>query len=61
MMNLNNEDGMNITDFKIYILNATTFGISLTDIDLMLKIVLVLATIGYTGHKWYIMYEKNKK
>tara|TARA_R100000781_G_scaffold95627_1_gene59736 strand:- start:1328 stop:1522 length:195 start_codon:yes stop_codon:yes gene_type:complete len=49
-----------ITDLKIYSLNATILGISFTDIDIMLKILLVLISIGYTGHKWFLMYEKNK-
>ena len=50
-----------ITDLKIYSLNATILGISFTDIDIMLKVILVLISIGYTGHKWFLMYEKNKK
>jgi len=52
---------MTLTDLKIYGLNLTTFGISFTDIDILLKIVLVGISIGYTIHKWIIMYEKNKK
>ena len=61
-MNLkNNIYGMNITDLKIYGLNLTTLGISFSSIDLFLKIVLVAVSIGYTVHKWYLMYEKNKK
>ena len=60
-MNLkNNIFGMSITDLKIYGLNLTTLGISFSDIDLFLKIVLVAVSIGYTVHKWYLMYEKNK-
>lgn len=51
---------MSITDLKIYGLNLTTLGISFSDIDLFLKIVLVAVSIGYTVHKWYLMYEKNK-
>ena len=61
-MNLkNNIFGMTLTDLKIYGLNLTTSGISFTDIDILLKIVLVGISIGYTIHKWIIMYEKNKK
>ena len=62
MMNLkNNIFQMSITDLKIYGLNLTTLGISFSDIDLFLKIVLVAISIGYTVHKWILMYEKNKK
>jgi hypothetical protein len=57
----NNKYEMNLTDLKIYGLNVTTLGISFTDIDLILKIVLVLVSIGYTIHKWKLMYEKNRK
>ena len=57
----NNKYEMNLTDLKIYGLNITTLGISFTDIDLVLKIVLVLISIGYTIHKWKLMYEKNRK
>jgi|TARA_R100000084_G_C4592166_1_gene118989 hypothetical protein len=61
-MNLkNNIFQMSITDLKIYGLNLTTLGISFSDIDLFLKIVLVAISIGYTVHKWILMYEKNKK
>ncbi len=57
----NNKYEMSLTDLKIYGLNVTTLGISFTDIDLILKIVLVLVSIGYTIHKWILMYEKNRK
>lgn len=57
----NNKYEMSLTDLKIYGLNVTTLGISFTDIDLILKIVLVLVSIGYTIHKWKLMYEKNRK
>ena len=60
-MNLkNNIFGMTLTDLKIYGLNLTTFGISFTDIDILLKIVLVGISIGYTIHKWIIMLDKHK-
>jgi hypothetical protein len=51
---------MSLTDLKIYCLNITSFTISLTDIDLYLKISLLTVTIGYTLHKWYLM-GKGKK
>tara|TARA_R110001632_G_scaffold69852_1_gene163005 strand:+ start:1111 stop:1266 length:156 start_codon:yes stop_codon:yes gene_type:complete len=49
-----------IQDYKILIINAGTFGISMTNIDVTLKIVLVMVTIGYTIQKWYLL-NKNKK
>lgn len=45
---------MNLTDLKLYCLNATTFTISLTDwLEPTLKLALLVVTIGYTAHKWY--------
>jgi hypothetical protein len=41
-----------ITDLKIYAANITSFSLSLTDLDLVLKIALMAATLGYTLHKW---------
>jgi len=49
-----------IQDYKILIINAGSFGISMTNIDVTLKIVLVMVTIGYTIQKWYLL-NKNKK
>jgi|TARA_B100000497_G_C7296789_1_gene202430 hypothetical protein len=47
-------------DYKILMINAGSFGISMTNIDVTLKIVLLLVTIGYTIQKWYLL-NKNKK
>jgi len=41
---------MNINDIKILGINS----------DVVLKILLLLVSIGYTIHKWYLMYGKNK-
>tara|TARA_R110001599_G_scaffold136497_2_gene314925 strand:- start:42 stop:197 length:156 start_codon:yes stop_codon:yes gene_type:complete len=49
-----------IQDYKILMINAGSFGISMTNIDITLKIILVLVTIGYTVQKWYLL-NKNKK
>jgi len=47
-------------DYQTLIINAGSFGISLTNIDIALKIILVSVTIGYTIQKW-LMLNKNKK
>ena len=49
-----------IQDYKTLFINMGTLGISLTDIDIILKIALLLITIGYTLQKWYLM-NKTKK
>ena len=52
---------MNLNDLKIYGLNISSLAISLTDIDMVLKLTLLIVTIGYTINKWYLMNKKNKK
>jgi uncharacterized protein (UPF0254 family) len=49
-----------IMDYKTLAINISSFGISLTNIDMVLKIILLSVTIGYTVQKWYLM-NKNKK
>ena len=51
---------MDVTDIKVYALNVGALATSMTDIDVVLKIIATLVAIGYTLHKWYIMYGKNK-
>tara|TARA_B100000900_G_C20194765_1_gene559382 strand:- start:10 stop:189 length:180 start_codon:yes stop_codon:yes gene_type:complete len=57
MLNLKTEK---LTDLKIYSLNIGALATSMTDIDVALKILATAIAIGYTLHKWYIMYGKNK-
>jgi len=51
---------MNLNDIKILGINSIVLGVSMTQIDVILKILLLLVSIGYTVHKWYLMYGKNK-
>lgn len=51
---------MEVQDFKLYAMNIGAFALSLTELELLLKIALLLTTIGYTVYKWYKLY-KNKK
>lgn len=57
MLNLNK---MDVTDIKVYALTVGALATSMTDIDVVLKIIATLVAIGYTLHKWYIMHGKNK-
>jgi hypothetical protein len=50
-----------IHDYKTIAINLSSFGISLTNIDMMLKIILLSVTIGYTVQKWYLMNKDKKK
>ena len=46
---------------KLYIINASTLGVTtFTNIEMGLKIFLLIVTIGYTVDKW-IQLQKNKK
>ena len=50
---------MSFTDLKIYGFNFGALALSLTEVELILKIIVLISTIGYTLHKWYLM-NKNK-
>lgn len=52
---------MNLTDLKIYTLNFGAVALSLTDIELILKVAVLAATFGYTIHKWILMQKNHKK
>tara|TARA_R110000796_G_scaffold104584_2_gene214466 strand:+ start:1217 stop:1369 length:153 start_codon:yes stop_codon:yes gene_type:complete len=49
-----------IMDYKTLLINLSSFGISLTNIDMILKIILLSVTIGYTAQKWWLMNKKKK-
>lgn len=51
---------MNLSDLKIYTLNASALAISMSQIDVILKVILLSVSIGYTAHKWYLMHGKSK-
>ena len=48
-----------IQDYKTLFINFGTLGISMTDIDVILKIILLLVTIFYTLQKIWILNKKN--
>jgi len=44
---------LTMTDLKIYAINALAMGITtFTNLEIWLKIILLLVTIGYTVTKW---------
>ena len=51
---------MTTSDLKIAFINVITLGFNFMQIDILLKIVLTAVAIGYTGHKWYLMYKSKK-
>ena len=51
---------MSLSDIKIFTLNFSSLAISMTNIDVVLKLSLLVVSIGYTLHKWYLL-NKNSK
>lgn len=49
---------MDVQDLKIYLVNSLSLIISLSNIEMTLKILLLLASIGYTVTKWIEIYKK---
>ena len=45
-------------DIKLYIINAISLLVSMTSIEPVLKIMLLVVTIGYTANKWYHLHKK---
>ena len=46
-------------DLKLYLLNSFALLVSLTEIDMFLKLLLLIVSIGYTINKWYNLRNKN--
>lgn len=49
---------MTFGDIKLYILNASTMAITMTQVEVWLKLILLFVTIGYTLHKWLHLKKK---
>ncbi len=50
---------MDIQQMKLYIINASTLGVTtFTNIEMGLKIFLLIVTIGYTIDKWMKLKKK---
>ena len=44
---------MSVNDFKLYVINTTTLGVTtFAEIEMGLKLLLLVVTIGYTLNKW---------
>lgn len=52
---------MDVQDLKIYLMNVTALAVSFTEIEMMLKIILLVTSIGYTIQKWYEIHKNKKK
>ena len=47
-------------DFKLYLANTLVMMITMSDIEVILKILLLIVTIGYTAFKWLSAAQKYK-
>ncbi len=52
---------MDHATLKLYGINMSSLAISFTEIDMALKLLLLVVTIGYTINKWYLMNKKKDK
>ncbi len=46
---------MTDNDLKVYLFNGFTLGVSVSDVEMALKIILLLASIGYTFQRWWVL------
>ena len=51
---------MGHTDLKIYLFNSTAMVISMTAVEPILKIMLLVVSIGYTINRWIALYADKK-
>jgi|TARA_R110000803_G_scaffold57457_2_gene115370 hypothetical protein len=51
---------MSMSDFKLYFTNALVVMVTMSDIEVILKILLLIVTIGYTAFKWISIAKKYK-
>lgn len=52
---------MDIQDLKLIAINSISLMISMTQVEMALKILLLVVSIGYTMQKWYEIYSRNNK
>jgi len=50
---------MTAQDAKLYVINLATLGISMANVEVALKVLLLVVSIGYTIQRWYYLH-KNK-
>jgi energy-converting hydrogenase Eha subunit H len=51
---------MTLSSLKIVLINFSTLAFSMTSIDMILKISLLIITIVYTLNKWWVEREARK-
>jgi hypothetical protein len=51
---------MDTQDLKLIALNGATLTLSMTEMETILKIILLLVSIGFTVARWYEIHKRNK-
>jgi len=59
-MNITMFNKMTLSDLKIYLLNSIALVVSFSEIEAVLKIILLLGSIVYTAQRIYTNYQENK-
>jgi hypothetical protein len=52
---------MNEQDIRVLLLNATAMGISMAQVEMVLKISLLVVSIGYTLQRWWLLHKERVK
>lgn len=48
-------------DIRLLLLNTTAMGVSMAQVEMILKISLLLVSIGYTVQRWWLLYKSKKE
>ena len=51
---------MEAYDLRLLVLNGATLTLSMTEMETILKIILLLVSIGFTLSRWYDIYKARK-
>jgi len=52
---------MNEQDIRVLLLNATAMGIIMAQVEMVLKISLLVVSIGYTLQRWWLLHKEKTK
>ena len=52
---------MNEQDIRVLLLNATAMGISMAQVEMVLKISLLVVSIGYTLQRLWLLHKERTK
>lgn len=44
-----------MSDIKLFIINGVTLVVSFSELDTILKIILLTVSVGYTIQRWYLL------